>query len=190
MKRDFLKELGLEDAVIDKIMAEHGKTVTRLNDKIGAKNTEYEQLKGDYEKAQNEVNEFKKIDIESLKSEANEWKAKYEAYETDAAINKYFEQYKFTSELAKKATITEFKNQKFKLKDGKFEGADDFMKKFVEENKSAFEEENDNKNSGTDLRNGGNPYYQYQPSAGGNGGSDAFLSGLSDIFGESIINNK
>jgi len=32
MKRDFLKELGLEDEAISKIMAEHGKTVNALKD--------------------------------------------------------------------------------------------------------------------------------------------------------------
>ena len=39
MKREYLKELGLEDEIIGKIMAEHGKTVQ------AAKPTDYDDLK-------------------------------------------------------------------------------------------------------------------------------------------------
>lgn len=63
---------------------------------------------------------------------------KYEGVLTENAINDYFKDTKFTSELARKATIAEFKEQKFELKNGKFTGADEFMEKFKKENEAAF----------------------------------------------------
>ncbi|MCR8969280.1 DUF4355 domain-containing protein [Facklamia sp. 7083-14-GEN3] len=43
MKREFLKDLGLEDTAVDKIMAEHGKAVKFGEDKL----EEYETLKNE-----------------------------------------------------------------------------------------------------------------------------------------------
>ena len=46
MKREFLQELKLEDGVIDKIMAEHGKTVNSVKKKLEDKESEVEILNG------------------------------------------------------------------------------------------------------------------------------------------------
>lgn len=49
MKRDFLKELGLEDEVIGKIMAEHGKTVNDIKekaDKVDSLQAQIDDFKG------------------------------------------------------------------------------------------------------------------------------------------------
>lgn len=138
MKREFLKNLELEEDVIDKIMAEHGKTTKKHLDKIDAKDAELGTLQGELKEANDKIKAFDGIDLDKLKSEAEDWKSKYEGVLTDNAINEYFKDTKFTSELAKKATIQEFKNQKFELKDGKFTGADEFMEKFKKENETAF----------------------------------------------------
>lgn len=141
MKREFLKNLELEDDVIDKIMAEHGKTTKKYLDKIDAKDTELETLQGELKDVNDKLKSFDGIDIDKLKSEAEDWKGKYEGVLTDNAINDYFKDTKFTSDLARKATIAEFKEQKFELKDGKFTGADEFMEKFKKENETAFVKE-------------------------------------------------
>jgi len=75
MKREFLEELGLEKENIDKIMAEHGKTVQGLNTKISENETELTSLK-------TQIAERDK-DIEDLKAKATdpELKGKYEALE-------------------------------------------------------------------------------------------------------------
>ncbi|MDU5681004.1 MAG: hypothetical protein E6005_03840 [Peptostreptococcus sp.] len=138
MKREFLKNLELEDDVIDKIMAEHGKTTKKYLDKIDAKDTELGTLQGELKDVNDKLKSFDGIDIDKLKSEAEDWKGKYEGVLTDNAINDYFKDTKFTSDLARKATIAEFKEQKFELKDGKFTGADEFMEKFKKENETAF----------------------------------------------------
>lgn len=45
MNREFLKGLGIEDEQIDKIMAEHGKTVNKTKDELTAAQAEVESLK-------------------------------------------------------------------------------------------------------------------------------------------------
>lgn len=176
MKRSFLSELGLEEEVIDKIMAEHGKTTQKMKDKIGAMTTELKQTQEELESTSADLKEAKKIDVDKLKSEAEEWKSKYENFERDNAVNDFFKDYKFTSELAKKATINEFKAQNFEFKEGKFNGADKFMEQFIKENETAFVKEGEG--------NGSAGQYIYNPAGGSEGGTDPFLNGLDDIFGK------
>ena len=52
MKREYLKELGLEDEIIGKIMAEHGKTVQ------AAKPTDYDDLKSAKETLEKQIEEL------------------------------------------------------------------------------------------------------------------------------------
>ena len=44
MNREFLKSLGIEDEQIDKIMAEHGKTVNKTKDELTAAQADVEAL--------------------------------------------------------------------------------------------------------------------------------------------------
>lgn len=46
MNREFLKGLGLDDAAIDKAMAEHGKTVNKAKEDLATVTTERDDLKG------------------------------------------------------------------------------------------------------------------------------------------------
>ncbi|EKX91857.1 Uncharacterised protein [Peptostreptococcus anaerobius] len=70
MKREFLKNLELEDDVIDKIMAEHGKTTKKYLDKIDAKDTELGTLQGELNDVNDKLKSFDGIDLDKLKSEA------------------------------------------------------------------------------------------------------------------------
>ena len=54
MKREFLKELGLEDEVINKIMAEHGKTIQAV------KPDDYEELKTEKSNLEQELSDLQK----------------------------------------------------------------------------------------------------------------------------------
>ena len=187
MKREFLKELGLEDDVISKIMKEHGKTIQKMDDTIetyrgkiselqtdiATKSKDYEELNKEHMLSKAKIEEFEKVDIDGLKNSIQEWENKYNEREYDLTIDKYMQDYKFTSELAKEATISKFKEQKFKLKDGKLDGAEDYMKKFMEENKSAFVIENNNtQNNNNNLLNNNSmtntSTYSYNPASGTN----------------------
>ncbi|EKX89284.1 Uncharacterised protein [Peptostreptococcus anaerobius] len=185
MKREFLKELGLEDDVIGKIMKEHGKSIQKLDDAIetyrgkisdlqtdiATKDKAYEDLNKELTVSKAKVEDFEKLDVEGLKKSVQDWENKYNEREYDLSVDKYMQGYKFTSDLAKEATISKFKEQKFKLKDGKLDGAEDFMKKFIEENKSAFVVEGEgNNNASNGISNGPAPY-KYVP-AGGSSAED------------------
>lgn len=187
MKREFLKELGLEDDVISKIMKEHGKTIQKMDDTIetyrgkiselqtdiATKSKDYEELNKEHMLSKVKIEEFEKVDIDGLKNSIQEWENKYNQREYDLSVDKYMQDYKFTSELAKEATISKFKEQKFKLKDGKLDGAEDYMKKFMEENKSAFViEDNNTQNNNNNLLNNNSmtntSTYSYNPASGTN----------------------
>ena len=187
MKREFLKELGLEDDVISKIMKEHGKTIQKMDDTIetyrgkiselqtdiATKSKDYEDLNKEHMLSKAKIEEFEKVDIDDLKNSIQEWENKYNEREYDLTIDKYMQDYKFTSELAKEATISKFKEQKFKLKDGKLDGAEEYMKKFIEENKSAFViEDNNMQNDNNNLLNNNSmantSTYSYNPASGTN----------------------
>lgn len=187
MKREFLKELGLEDDVISKIMKEHGKTIQKMDDTIetyrgkiselqtdiATKSKDYEELNKEHMLSKAKIEEFEKVDVDGLKNSIQEWENKYNEREYDLTIDKYMQDYKFTSELAKEATISKFKEQKFKLKDGKLDGAEDYMKKFMEENKSAFViEDNNMQNNNNNLLNNNSmantSTYSYNPASGTN----------------------
>ena len=55
MKREFLKGLGLEDSVIDKIMAENGADIEREK---ANERSDYEKLESDYKALQTKFEEL------------------------------------------------------------------------------------------------------------------------------------
>ena len=69
MKRKFLEDLGLEDEVVNKIMAENGKDLTELKAKVDDL-TEQINVKDETLRKKNEkITELEKVDIEAIKKE-------------------------------------------------------------------------------------------------------------------------
>ena len=66
MKREFLKELGLEDDVISKIMKEHGKTIQKMDDTI-------ETYRGKISELQTDI-ATKSKDYEELNIQGQDWR--------------------------------------------------------------------------------------------------------------------
>lgn len=100
------------------------------------------------------LEQFKDIDVSQLQGEITKLKGDLSAKEAEfntklaeieysGAIQKYFEAFKFTSELAKKAAMEEFKSKGLKLENGQFLGGDDFMKQLKETNPTAFVADDD-----------------------------------------------
>jgi len=83
MKREFLKELGIEDEVIDKIMTENGKDIEALKTQAGALTAERDGLKEQLAAANEQIEGFKELDIDGIKAAADEWKQKAEQAERD-----------------------------------------------------------------------------------------------------------
>lgn len=84
MKREQLKEMGLAEDVIDKIMAENGKDVEAEKAKTTAKETELKNLSTQLTDANKQIESFKGMDVEGIKKAADDWKTKYETAKADA----------------------------------------------------------------------------------------------------------
>ena len=65
MKRDFLKNLGLEDEVINKIMDEAGKEVTGLKTQIANLQDDLSVKDGVIETKNSKIKELEGVDIEA-----------------------------------------------------------------------------------------------------------------------------
>lgn len=61
MKREFLKELGLEDEQINKIMAEHGNTVNSIKQTAEDAQTKVEQYENDIKEKDEEIKNLKEV---------------------------------------------------------------------------------------------------------------------------------
>lgn len=186
MKREFLKELGLEDSVIDKVMAENGKDVEKqkkdldkANEKIKNLETEIDTNKKTLDEANSQIEKFKEMDVEGIKKSADEWKTKYETFQKETENQKeefekkikaqeyefsakdFINGLNFTNDFTKNAFLKEFMNQEFKISEGKFLGADDYINQFKEKNPGVFAEENADPGKQTTNT------YIYQPKGGG-----------------------
>ena len=187
MKREFLKELGLDDAVIDEIMAENGKDVEKQKretekalEKVQNLETELDTNKKTLDEANSQIEQFKGMDIEGIQKSADEWKTKYETFQSEAektkseyenkiklqeyefAAKEYINGLEFTNDFTKQAFLKEFMGQDLKLTDGKFLGADDYIDQFKESNPGVFAEKDN-----TDPDNPQNQQtYVYTPKGG------------------------
>lgn len=192
MKREMLKELGLDDSVIDKIMSENGKDVEKqkkevekATEKIKNLETELETNKQTLADANSQIEKFKEMDVEGIKKSAEEWKSKYETFQTEVANQKteiekkmkaqeyefaakeYINGLKFANDFTKNAFLKEFMGQELKLSEGKFLGADDYIKQFKESNPGVFAEETTDPSTQQNQNT-----YVYQPKGGNGDGND------------------
>lgn len=69
MKRKFLEDLGLEDEVVNKIMAENGKDLTDLKAKIDDLNEQISVKETTIKQKNDKITELEKVDIEAIKKE-------------------------------------------------------------------------------------------------------------------------
>lgn len=81
MKREFLEELGLEKDVIDKIMAEHGKTIQNLKQEQEV----FDQLKSEKEQLEQQLQQLndKLTTQEKELSSVEELQSKLKTYELE-----------------------------------------------------------------------------------------------------------
>lgn len=84
MKREELKELGLEDDMIDKVMKLHGQSTEALKTKAEAAETKATSLEKQLAEANSAIEGFKKLDVDGIKAAADDYKAKYEKAKADA----------------------------------------------------------------------------------------------------------
>ena len=149
MKKEDLLAQGLTEEQVSYVMAENGRDIEKVKTKLTAAETARDEYKEQLEAANTTIQSYKDMDIEGIKQSASDWEKKYnddlkamqdklEGQAYDFALKEYVSGYQFTSDLVKEAVIAQLKAQGFKLNDGKFLGADDFMKQLKEANPSAF----------------------------------------------------
>lgn len=140
-------------------------------EKLDAKITELNGVRQQLTDANTEIQSYKDMDIDGIKQKASEWENKYTT-ETKALNEKlaqqerafardlFFKGYQFSSQFAEDGVKAAFDKQEFKLVDGEFMGAKDYMTKLMTDDatKSAFVID-----SAGDNNDGGDPQPPYQP---------------------------
>lgn len=152
------KIMAINGADIEKFKSENEKlktkldtTTTDLTAQLTAANETVADLTGKMEKMQKSGEDVEGIKAElakaiesSVQANAAAEQAKKDAadritaMEYDNAVNGYVGALKFTSEYAKRGFIEDFKAKGFKLEDGKFLGADDYVKGVQEKDPATF----------------------------------------------------
>lgn len=113
------------------------------------KETELKSTKTQLKEANTTIQSYKDMDIESIKASADQWKNKYETetqelneklkkQEYEFAAKEYLGNYDFLSERVKNSILKDFMDKDFKLEEGKFLGADDWIKNLNESEPELF----------------------------------------------------
>ncbi|WP_289290932.1 phage scaffolding protein [Sporofaciens musculi] len=114
--------------------------------------TESAGYKKQLEDANGVIKSYKDMDIDGIKQSAKDWETKYTedtkklqeqlaSQERTFAAERYLDGQKIKSPLSRKTILQEFLSQNMEFKDGKFAGADDYMKKVREQYPDEFEAE-------------------------------------------------
>lgn len=162
MKRDFLKDLGIEGDLIKQIMDENGKDIEEakkgiedLKQQIASKDTEISGLKEQITQRDADIEALRSAsaDNESLKTQLTELQAKYSIdttelqrrlrdqateFETSKATEAFFNGVEFSSQLAREAAIAQFKSKDFKLENGTFQGGKEWLEELRKNSPDAF----------------------------------------------------
>lgn len=152
MKTDELKAWGLTDEQSEKVMAQYGKDVSKLQKENEKLTADRDKEKERADTAEETLKKFDGVDLETMQTELATWKSKAENAEKDYAAQiakRDFEDalkeeiggYKFTSEAAKKAIMAEIREAGLKVKDGKILGLSDLLAQMKEKDASAFVDE-------------------------------------------------
>ncbi len=157
MKREFLKGLGLEDDVIQKIITENGKDVQAEIAKTSDIKAKYDAEKQTRETLEGKVAELKKVDAEGmskeiadLKKQIADRKAADEAAEADKALLSRFKgvagEAKFVNSITEKGIYAEFKDAVSK-DENKGKGDKEIYEAITKDRDGIFQ----NPNSGVDI---------------------------------------
>jgi len=143
MTRDFLKNLGLEDAAIDNILNENMADIGKEKAKTTTAKADLADAQGKLADAQSELETLKKAggDAAAVQQQLTELQAKYDKDTGDLRTRLADRDYadaigraitgkglKFSSKSAERAFTAALKEQKLELKDGELTGLDDFIK--------------------------------------------------------------
>lgn len=165
MKREDLQKIeGLSDDQIKSIMDLHQKDVTDWNKRIDDQNATIKTRDKTIAELTTKVKEFDGVDVKKLQEDLRGWETKYNeglaAKDREFAKQLLFNNYTFSSNMAKKAAMAEFDEKELKFENGKFLGAEDFFNQLKESDPGSFKEAEKGGNGGgkggsTGLQHGG-----------------------------------
>lgn len=151
MKREFLKELGLEKEQIDSIMRELGKFRTeseRLKEENQSLTDNLESLKTQLSTAETNAKDYEdlKLKLEEVQKQSLEKEEEFNKSmllrDKKAAVNEYLSKLNFTSRLAKESISDKLlSNENIKYEDSKLYGIDDYISKLQEDYEDAFKKD-------------------------------------------------
>ncbi len=161
MKREDLKEWGLNDEQAEKVLAAYGKAVQAgqsAKDSVAAKDAELAGLKEQLAKRDADIEKLKSgnADAAAIQSQLDELQKKYQAdtdalnrklseqkeeYETTRATEKFFAGVEFSSELAKEAAIARFRAKGFKREGDAFQGGAEWLEQLKKDSPESFKAE-------------------------------------------------
>ena len=134
--REFLKGLDLDSELIDTIMAEHGKLVTRDKEELQTLKSQMKELKESSKNAEELQSKY-----DELVKMNEEREAKQKAEEEDKVltdnINALFEGKTFTSEYARNGLLNDIKNG-LKNPENKGKGIQDLFKELTKDKTDIF----------------------------------------------------
>ncbi len=181
MNREFLKGLGLEDDAIDKVMAEHGKTVNSIKDKadsVEGLEAQINDYKSQIADRDTQLEELKKVDAEGLQAKIDELQQQNDT--TKSEYEDKLQQQAFDHKLESTLSGAKVKNIKavkalldidsIKLDGDKLLGLDDQLNG-LKENESYLFEQEEKPNSPTIVIPG-------NPNGGSNQDGDPFAAKL------------
>lgn len=184
MKRTFLEELGLDKENIDKIMAEHGKTVNEFKEKaesVEGKDKQIELLDNQLKDANKEIKSYKDMNIDDIKENAKNWETKFNEQKRE------MEDLKNSTALSLALAKTNAKDAedlkhfldltKLKFNDGEIEGLEEQLKTLQEEKGYLFNPVEDNNNENVDPR-----FNAHTPPENNGGNISAMESTINSIF--------
>lgn len=143
MKREFLKNLGLEDAVIDKILDENMADIGKEKQKREQAEEDLKTVKNQLADRDKDLEELKKTsgDAAAIQQKLDDLQKKYDddtkAFQDQLTARDYADAMtsaiagaglKFSSKAAEKAFREELKTKGLTIKDGTLDGFDDFVK--------------------------------------------------------------
>lgn len=179
MKTEDLKEKGLTDEQISYVMAENGKSISKLQDEVKSLKDDRDAYKKRAEDAEETLKSFEGKDFDAMTKELEGYKKKVEdskkefdkaIYDRDFndALKVELEGYKFSSESAKKAVMSEIREAGLKLKDGKILGLSDLIGQIKSTDAGAFVDEEEEEAEQNKAR--------FTQPKGENGGSNGKLT--------------
>lgn len=153
MTREFLKNLGLDDAAIDNILNENMADIGKEKAKTTTAKADLADAQGKLTAAQSELETAKKAggDAADIQKQLTDLQAKYDKdtgdLRTQLADRDYSDAIgkaitgkglKFSSKSAERAFTAALKEKKLELKDGELTGLDDFIKAQKDADPDAF----------------------------------------------------